>query len=1049
MSATTAPRPQSPRQHRAQQKREQERLAWGSLRAVLREVFDLEGVLRGRTAPSELTGLPSLAAALALVLMRMACNTVGLRLSQQMAEVMYTRDMRSFYRLLLRSVMFRFTYDSMFYPVREVLQQRTALAWRRRLLTRLHDRYFDPAAMPYCRQQLLPNAVADPEDRLAMDVTRACSSVTNVVFSLVISVPLCAQSWWLLGARTHPLYVLTTFAYTWAQLAAREAFLPGLTHGSVSGQISRTSAEFRAAHTALLEQDGTAAAAAAQGPARPEVMDVRARWDDLHRIWNRMIWVNQLGAVGQQVFFHHPMASGLVNAMDLLVHTPFLRAGHALRPLAAATTEQGIASNAAMIGSMSLQRQLLMDSIERMRDISQMPRMVMSSSGTLNRVASLLAVVRPEQYAQGIRRGPSFGGSPPAAADAILSLTNAEITTPSGESLARGVTLRVPRNGTNNLLLVGGPGVGKTAILRVLKGLWPVHGGRTGPARERFLVMPTVPYMLRGAPLQAQVTYPQTAAAVPQAELRSLLEMVGLGHLLEQEAAALQRGVSVDWHRVLSLQEQQRLACCRLFFLRPHFCALDECTSAIEDDGFDAQLHARLRGLGISVITVARSAQLQRKGFHGQTLFLSDAEPYEPPPPDPPPPRSSSASSELQDGLVADRVSPKTSTLRRLTMILCILFPQLSVFDRGCQLILGTVLLMVTSVTVQSRLLTSIPGLLQGLAMQGDAAGYVKLSALALVARAAGMGVDLGLDWINAKMAQHWSSVLIGSIHERYLDGRYFAVKHLDKRVGDADTIISREAIDVCEKLAKLLKGGAGMNFGGGGLSILQSYRGGGMAVGMIRPVYEAIYMTVLLVRIKLPREALVAMWAFGFGTILCIKFLAPDFSRFAAETEKSEGEFRAVHSRTKTCAEGIAFSNGGAPERVAAEEKMEAMLALQRAFVRQRGLWGPIDHFLRWGAPGQVQSFLRMMWANRYGSDDKVMSTAGGTDINATGTYISSLIMRSFQTYYSVFAMHEELGYLAGVVGRVSDLLLVLEDPDLARDWSRHKNSLSGAQVA
>ena len=125
-----------------------------------------------------------------------------------------------------------------------------------------------------------------------------------------------------------------------------------------------------------------------------------------------------------------------------------------------------------------------------------------------------------------------------------------------------------------------------------------------------------------------------------------------------------------------------------------------------------------------------------------------------------------------------------------------------------------------------------------------------------------------------------------------------------------------------------------------------------GMSGGLIRPIVDTIYCTALLIQVRLPWNAMVAMWLYGLVGIGAVKFFSPDYSHFTAETERVEGEFRTAHARVKTNAEGIAFSNGGEIERSIVETKMDSMLSLARLQVWKRGLWGPINNFIMRGSP-------------------------------------------------------------------------------------------------
>jgi ABC-type uncharacterized transport system fused permease/ATPase subunit len=214
-----------------------------------------------------------------------------------------------------------------------------------------------------------------------------------------------------------------------------------------------------------------------------------------------------------------------------------------------------------------------------------------------------------------------------------VSLEKVDIVTPTGSCIASNLDLEITP--CTPLMVTGANASGKSSLFRVMGGLWKVppggvirmpqatesaHAASYRPPIETLFLVPQRVYSVFGS-LADQVTYPIRVASderTPEIEKKMMhcLSLVGIAFLVERENGW---DTVYKWEDTLSLGEQQRMGMARLFFHRPKYGVLDECTSAVSVD-VEEKLYEAANEMGIACISI--SQRLALEAFHTQELRL-------------------------------------------------------------------------------------------------------------------------------------------------------------------------------------------------------------------------------------------------------------------------------------------------------------------------------------------------------------------------------------------------------------------------------------------
>ncbi|KAI2466121.1 ABC transporter transmembrane region 2 [Annulohypoxylon bovei var. microspora] len=255
-------------------------------------------------------------------------------------------------------------------------------------------------------------------------------------------------------------------------------------------------------------------------------------------------------------------------------------------------------------------------------------REIMELAGYTSRVASLLEVMDDIQAGHFEKKLVSSSGTEDNEAvlkgrgkvveSKDIEFIDVPIISPNGDVLVRALSFSLKQG--EHLLVVGPNGCGKSSLFRILGGLWPVYGGTVyKPPFSDIFYIPQRPYLSRGS-LRQQITYPDSlrsvrARGVTDAQLLDILKILSLEHLVDLYPEGWD--AEAEWRDVLSGGLQQRVAMARLFYHKPRYAILDECTSSVTLET-EKVMYDTAKALGITLMTVSHRRSLWK--YHNKIL---------------------------------------------------------------------------------------------------------------------------------------------------------------------------------------------------------------------------------------------------------------------------------------------------------------------------------------------------------------------------------------------------------------------------------------------
>eukprot|EP00850_Spirogloea_muscicola_P015567 SM000120S25716 [mRNA] locus=s120:398087:406079:+ [translate_table: standard] len=537
------------------------------------------------------------------------------------------QDRKAFLRLIGVSVL-QSLASSVTAPSLRYLTGTLALRWRSLLTSHLSNLYFSNNAF-YKVMHLVEHGPIDADHRIVQDVERLGHELAGLITGAVK--PVIDILWFTrrMQQLTGQRGIFILYAYMLVGLGFLRAITPDF--GALISHEQQLESNFRFAHTRLRTH---AESIAFFGGGQKEEEVVQRRFTDIvchSQMVLQRRWFFDLADEFVTKQLPHNVTWGLSLLYSLS------------QPQDLGTAEQG-----QLAWSMRFLASIVSQSFLAFGEILELYRKGLELAGGITRVAELSKLLTAAQQdlsrssplsnvgediskstvLEGESGTPSGNSNQGAQGTQMLRFCGVDVVTPSQKLLVRGLHLTVKAQ--QSLLVTGPNGSGKSSLFRALGKLWPLAGGyiNSVPSESIFYV-PQRPYTAKGT-LRDQLIYPlakEEAAAsfsggvvALDERLKAILEDVRLVYLLDREGGW---DASPAWEDMLSLGEQQRIGMGRLFFHRPVFGILDECTNAISVD-VEEHLYIQAKQLGITVITISQRPALIP--YHSLELRLIDGE---------------------------------------------------------------------------------------------------------------------------------------------------------------------------------------------------------------------------------------------------------------------------------------------------------------------------------------------------------------------------------------------------------------------------------------